>query len=101
MILMIAPLLFIAAIIFVAYPFLTDTREAEVREREMTKEEIALQRKEDLITVLKDIEMDYRMGKLSDQDYRNLKNEHEFEAVEILRSLEKIRREQANRKKNG
>ena len=101
MILVIAPLLFIAAIVFVAYPFLIDSREAAVREREMTKEEIALQRKEDLITVLKDIEMDYRMGKLSDQDYRNLKKEHEFKAVEILRSLEKIRRQRANRKKNG
>jgi len=85
---MVIPILFVVLIIFVAYPFLTETREKAVRENRENDWQSLQQEKEDAIATLKDIDMDYRMGKLSDEDYQSLKQQHEEAAVGILKKFE-------------
>ncbi len=93
MALLIAPILFVAVIVFVAYPFLTETSERAEQEREETALQKADKRKEDIIATIKDIEMDFRMGKLSEEDYQLLKSEQEFKAVSVLQEIEKLEKQ--------
>ncbi len=88
MALIVAPLLFVAAILFVASPFLTDTRQASVRERKAVERERLLKKRDDILSNLKDIEMDFQMGKLSQSDYDGLKSEYEARAMAVFREIE-------------
>ena len=90
MTLLVAPLVFIAVIIFVALPFLADAEEAAREEKKLTARERALKRKEDIIGNLKDIEMDFRMGKLSQEDYDALKSEFEDRAIAVLHEMDSL-----------
>ena len=90
MTLLVAASMFVAVIIFVAYPFLTDTKVASVREQKATQRERVRKKKDDIIANLKDIEMDFRMGKLSQQDYDSLKSEYEQRAVAVFQEMEKL-----------
>ncbi len=88
--LLIAPILFIAVVLYVAYPLFSEPEE-DVREdpRNLDREQ-ALEEKENLVANLKDIEMDFRMGKLSQEDYEQLKSDFELRAVEIFERLEQL-----------
>jgi hypothetical protein len=90
MTLLIAPLVFIGVIIYVALPFLADADEAARQERKLTALESALKRKEDIIGNLKDIEMDFRMGKLSEEDYQALKSEYEGRAIAVFHEMDSL-----------
>jgi hypothetical protein len=90
MALIIAPILFIAAVIYVAYPLLKEEPEAEVVQDTTTERERWSAEKEEILSALKDIEMDFRMGKLSQEDYDNLKADFERRAVAVFQRLEKI-----------
>ncbi len=94
----IAPVLFILVILYVAYPFLVDLKEEESRERRFTRREKAAQNKDDVFTTLKDIEMDYHMGKLSDDDYRRLRDEYEKQAISALEEVDRLEKKRASRK---
>jgi hypothetical protein len=69
------------------------------RERDNLEREKLLEEKEEAIANLKDIEMDYRMGKLSQGDYENLKLDFEQRAVEVFRRLESVNESRKARKK--
>jgi hypothetical protein len=84
----IAPLLFIAAIIYVAYPLVSDKLAADTAEAGDTGQDRLLDEKDEIISSLKDIEMDYRMGKLSLQDYTQLRVDFERRAAEVLKRLD-------------
>lgn len=84
----IAPLLFIAAIIYVAYPLLSEKVAGEQVAPEESPRERLLDEKDEIISNLKDIEMDYRMGKLSLQDYNQLRIDFERRAAEVLKKLD-------------
>ena len=99
--LLVAPLLFIAVILFVAYPFLTETKEAATRQLHASEQERLFQQKEDAISALKDIEMDFQMGKLSQLDYENLKARHEQQAVSIFKQIDKLRKVRPSRKQES
>jgi hypothetical protein len=88
MALLLAPVLFIAVIIYVAYPLLSESSPVE---SEKTQDDIftrLLEEKDEVINSLKDIDMDYRMGKLSLQDYNKLRNDFELRAADVFRRLE-------------
>ncbi|MDA2924257.1 hypothetical protein MYX65_06310 [Acidobacteria bacterium AH-259-L09] len=87
MALLIAPVLFICAVLYVAYPLLRETKEIGAPEHEKTDWEKTVQEKEDVVEALKDIDMDFRMGKLSRQDYQSLQSDFEQQAVEIFKRL--------------
>lgn len=99
MALLIAPVLFIAVVIYVAYPLVKEEEGSLARERDNLEREKLLEEKEEAIANLKDIEMDYRMGKLSQGDYENLKLDFEQRAVEVFRRLESVNESRKARKK--
>lgn len=90
MALLVAPVLFVALLIYVAYPLLREGAEGVVDETLRNERERLLAEKEEILAGLKDIEMDYRMGKLSDEDYKNIRTDFEFRAVKVLKRLEKL-----------
>ena len=101
MILLVAPVLFIGAVLYVAYPLLKDTAESRTQEKKATEQEQIVQQKEEIIEILKDIDMDFRMGKLSQQDYQSLKRDFEQRAVEVFQQLESLEKESPSEKKKS
>jgi len=85
---LLSPIILITLVLFVAWPLLTNKKEAATVRR--SEVELALEEKEIVIATLKDIEMDYRMGKLSDEDYQHLKDDFESRAVKSLQRLETL-----------
>jgi Double zinc ribbon len=73
---------------FVGYPFLVD-RVADDEPEEMPEAlEELYSRKESTYSALKELEFDYKTGKLSDVDYHELDLRFRAEAVEILEAIE-------------
>ncbi len=93
MALLIAPILFIGAVLYIAYPLLQEEKKESAPEDEFTDQEKALRDKENIIESLKDIEMDFRMGKLSTHDYQSLKLDFEQQAVEIFQRVQSLQAE--------
>jgi hypothetical protein len=91
--LLIAPILFIGAVLYIAYPLLQEVKKESAPEDEVTDQEKAQRQKEGIIESLKDIEMDFRMGKLSTQDYQSLKLDFEQQAVEIFQRVQSLQAE--------
>ena len=89
MALILAPFLFIGAVLYVAWPLIREGK-MTISIEEVGERARILQEKEEIIESLKDIEMDFRMDKLSLTDYRSLKNEFEHRAVGILQRLESV-----------
>jgi len=94
----VAPVLFILVILYVAYPFLVDLEEEESKEKRLTRRQKAVQIKDDLFTTLKDIEMDYHMGKLSDEDYQRLRAEYETQAISAMEAVDRLNKKRASKK---
>ena len=90
MALLIAPILFIGAVLYIAYPLLTEGEVDQAPEEETRHRRKALQEKEEIIETLKDIDMDFRMGKLSTQDYHSLKSDFEQRAVEVFQRVQAL-----------
>jgi hypothetical protein len=86
--LVLTPLVLIAVVIYVAWPLLQEKR--EFLPREGTELEIAREEKDNVISNLKDIEMDFRMGKLSEEDYENLREDFRQRAIKAIRKLESL-----------
>ena len=99
MILLVVPILFIGAVLYVAYPLLSQTIQSQ--EENVTEKEQAVQQKEEIVDILKDIDMDFRMGKLSQQDYQSLKHDFEQRAVEAFQRLEALEEEDLSEKKKS
>lgn len=65
------------------------------------------EQKASVYSAIKDIEFDYRMGKLSKEDFEALRQQYKAEAVELLKKIDRIRSEKAgsqrifSRKKAG
>lgn len=86
--LLLTPLVLIAVVFYVAWPLLKEG--VGSLPAEGTELEIALEEKDTAISNLKDIEMDYRMGKLSDNDYESLRGDFEARAVAAIKKLESV-----------
>lgn len=96
--LIIAPILFIGIVLYVAYPLLWGEAGAEPPpEAPLTDRQMILREKEDVVANLKDIEMDYRMGKLSSRDYEDLKSEYEERAAEVFEQAEALERKRSRK----
>lgn len=73
-------LMVLAAVALISYPFLVKSRQKYAYEGHETE----VERKELLFTALGEIEFDYRMKKLSDEDYHELKEGYQREALVVL-----------------
>jgi hypothetical protein len=73
----------------VAMVVLAPLRKAEEREQAGEDRRAALEAaKEQKYRDIRDAELDYRMGKLSEEDWREADRELRAEAIEILRQLD-------------
>ena len=60
-------------------------------ERSPDSDEVSLERtKEAVFTTINEIEFDYKMKKLSDDDYQNLKRQYKQKALEILHEEDEL-----------
>lgn len=92
---LLSPMILIALVLFVAWPLLTNRTEvAAVNPGDF---EAALEEKEILVASLKDIEMDFRMGKLSEEDYQQLKKDFEERAIKSLQKLETLEKKSSRK----
>jgi hypothetical protein len=88
----IAAVLAVAAVVFVARPFIREPAPANDRldepgELERRRLELAEER-DRALAALKELEFDHRTGKISDSDYRELVGPLRRRAAETLRALE-------------
>jgi hypothetical protein len=81
-------LLFLSLLMFIAYPFFRPPEVSSPSIKLQTRLDELLNDKEEAYLSLKDIELDYRMGKLSKHDYAMLREESENRAVAILKEIE-------------
>jgi len=90
--LVLAALLAVAAVVFVARPFLRDPEAADDRLDErgpLEQRQLALAEERDrALAALKELEFDHRTGKVADEDYRTLVGPLRRHAAETLRALE-------------
>jgi len=52
-----------------------------------------LRRKETVYENIKDLDFEYKMGKLSDEDYQGLRSDYEQQAFRLMREIERIQPE--------
>jgi len=89
--LVLGALVAVAAVWFVARPFLrSPSGEEPLSEVDRAQQErLALEERRDrALAALKELEFDHRTGKVSDEDYRSLVSELRRDAAEALRALE-------------
>jgi hypothetical protein len=86
--LVIGALLAVAAVWFVARPFLG--REPDAPPEEPPPQRLALEEERDrALAALKELEFDHRTGKVSNEDYRSLVGDLRREAAEALKALDR------------
>ncbi len=96
---LIAPILFIGVVLYVAYPLFLEPEEDVRKDPRSLDREQLLEEKENLVANLKDIEMDYRMGKLSQEDYEQLKSDFELRAMGVFERLDQLGPEKRSKTK--
>lgn len=96
MALLFAPLFFISIVLYVAWPLFQEPSLA-VEDLESSDIELLEEKKDLLVADLKDVEMDFRMGKLSSEDYERLKGDLEHRAVAVLQEIEKAQKSASRR----
>jgi hypothetical protein len=91
--LVLAALLTVALVLYVARPFLRPSAGESDRLEEPTAEELErmrlLEERDRALAALKELEFDHRTGKVSDADYRELVGPLRRRAGEALRALER------------
>jgi hypothetical protein len=87
--LVLGALLAVAAVWFVARPFLRHAAADDDRVSEPEPGRLALEEERDrALAALKELEFDHRTGKVSDEDYRSLVGELRRAAADALRALD-------------
>lgn len=84
----IAIVLSLFAVAFIGYPFYQASRKNISFELNHRAEELET-RKSEIYAAIKDIEFDFQMGKLSEEDYQELKHQYRTEAVGLLKEIDK------------
>lgn len=87
---LLTPLVLISIVIFIAWPLLKDNKSGSFEKTSLL--DSATQEKDSLMTSLKDLEMDFRMGKLSEEDYQTSKPDLEARALKALEHVESLER---------
>lgn len=90
----------VAVAIYIALPFFLKRGsqgndapvifEVETREHEIEKLKSLDNQKETLYSAIRDIDFDYELGKLSKEDFIELKNKYKLEAAGVLKEIDQI-----------
>lgn len=99
--LLVKVVLAVAAVAFIGYPLLkehvTDEDDLELPE----EDEELYRRKEATYSALKELEFDYKTGKLSESDFRELEMRFKADALEILEAMEQMEHPAPRTKSTG
>jgi len=88
--LLVKVLLALAVVAFIGYPLLQDHFAGE-EDLELPEEDEELyRRKEATYSALKELEFDYKTGKLSEQDFQELDARFKADALEILEAIDQL-----------
>ncbi|MCJ7795671.1 MAG: zinc ribbon domain-containing protein [Thermoleophilia bacterium] len=88
--LLVKVLLAVAVVAFIGYPLLRDHL-ADEEDLELPEEaEELYRRKEATYSALKELEFDYKTGKLSEQDFNELETRFKADALEILEAIDQL-----------
>lgn len=92
-----------AAAIYIALPFFIQKKDLakEALVNSYTKEEYPItaklkildNKKETLVSAIRDIEFDYGLGKLSKEDFEELNNKYKLEAASVLKEMDEIQKQ--------
>jgi hypothetical protein len=76
-------LLFVFTPLFVKHDTMTQTTQRESRRRQMREES------ERVFEAIRELDFDHRMGKIEDDDYKDMRDRYQAQAVELMKSLDK------------
>jgi F0F1-type ATP synthase membrane subunit b/b' len=91
-------ILVIVVSVFVMQPLLQSKNKS--RQKKISSNHVAgdlLERKETVYAAIKEIEFDYQMGKLSEEDYNSLRQQYKDEAVSILKKLDTFQSQKSHK----
>lgn len=79
---------------FVIYPIVRSRMSGGLLQKGSTNHRASEleERKEAIYSAIKDIDFDYQMGKLSEEDYKELRQQYKDEAVHLLKKIDRIQR---------
>ncbi len=98
MIEIIAISLAIVAAIYISYPFFQSRQKRISFDLNHRAEELEA-RKAQIYAAIKDIDFDYQMGKLSEEDYQELRSQYKAEAVQLLKQMDQLKRPRGKKHK--
>ncbi|MBI5166736.1 MAG: zinc ribbon domain-containing protein [candidate division NC10 bacterium] len=82
--------LLVGLAILIGYPLIKGSSDGSGKDTSEPEGLRELQlRKESVYAALKDLEFDYRTGKLSEQDYKELDEQYRYQAMSLLREIER------------
>lgn len=90
MVLLVTLGLLVGVAILIGYPLFKAP--SGVYRREGTEDEPLLElelRKESAYAALKELEFDYRTGKLSEEDYKELEEQYRYQAISLLKDIDR------------
>ncbi len=99
MVISIELLLIVMVSVAVGYPLFVKKKSGEaVSPRDFSRDGLPhlLAQKDIVYTTLKDIDFDLKMGKLSEEDWRELKLRYEKEAIKILEKIDEVSKKRAH-----
>ena len=72
----------------ILFPFLRKSPQVQLAGDSGDSHPLLLQQKDAIYAAIKELDFDYHMGKLSQEDYQSLRVSYEQQAVELLKRLE-------------
>jgi len=82
----------------IVYPLIAKRKDAKADSPFKDKLDHLLLQKESSYLALKELEFDYTMGKLSQQDYERLRSKLERTALSLLKEIDRLRQEKGKEK---
>lgn len=85
--------LIISVLAFIGFPIFRSKSEADLLALHTGDDQIKeglIQKKEFTYMSLRDLDLDFRTGKVSEEDYNKMKAKYEHEAIEVLKQLDHI-----------
>jgi hypothetical protein len=83
-------LMLLAVVTAVGYPIFVETKVETDQDEEGDERHKLIAAKESALIALKDLEFDYKTGKIDEDDYVQLKNRYEAEAVAVLKKMDQV-----------
>jgi hypothetical protein len=101
MVLALKILILLAVLLLIGFPYFRKPEEGEgtVTPQRHRQREL-LSQKESAYAAIKELDFDYRMGKLSDEDYKALRTQYEQQAISLLKQLDELGASSAGRGKS-